>query len=235
MRPLPSFSRSSSFASPRAFTLIELLTVVAIMSVLSSVAVIYMASGSRHEYVSVSASGLANALVQARSEAIARNTLVQLRVVTVDSGDSSTAGRAYSLWAKPSASTGQLEYQQITNWTRLNQSVSILDGGVTGLPGGSDRNVFSTDISGNRLTSVPFEGRTVEAAFVEFSPMGGIRAPSPASSHSYILLAPVQGQNGSALGDRATGLKPGESNWRKVRIANLTGQIQVQVPEQPSA
>lgn len=180
-----------------------------------------------------------NSLTLARSEAIARNTPVQLRIVVEDS-DASTAGRVFSLFERRTDGSGT--YKQLTGWERLPDTVSLLqnDTGLvptTGKPTGTNLLADLSPSNTNFFDDMPFQNRQVDALAIEFTPTGAVRMPaSSTASHSVIYLASTVPSSPSlpsggavTLGARTAEVK-NKNNWRQIRVSNFTGQVRVNAP-----
>lgn len=184
-----------------------------------------------------------NSLTLARSEAIARNTPVQLRIVVEDS-DASTAGRVFSLFERRTDGSGT--YKQLTGWERLPDTVSLLQNEIDpnlvpmpGKPFPAGTNILAdlSSSSSNFVGAVPFQGREVDTLMIEFSPTGAVRVPTAStSSHSVIFLASTVPSSPSlpsggavTLGARTAEVK-NKNNWRQIRVSNFTGQVRVNAP-----
>ncbi len=213
----------------RAFSLIELLAVIAVISTLAAVSVTSLSSFNRSGTLNVGVVRVMNVLMQARTEAIARNTGVQVRIVVSDPADSSAAGRVFSIWSRKK--DGTVEYEQITAWERLPDSVSVLEDAAWFTPGANQEGTKPfVGNNGNAISGVPYRGRTVDTMAIEFSPTGGVRLPKPSETYLYFLLAPtIPSSAGSTLAARTAEVKETQ-NWRQIRISNLTGQMRVNSP-----
>lgn len=221
------------------FTLVELLIVMAIMGILAALSLTAFSAGGAP--LDTGVARVMNTLTVARSEAIARNTAIQLRIIVNDSGDATTAGRVFSLFERSKDGTGA--FKQLTPWDRLPDTISMLqnDTGLvipTALPAGT--NILGEPSSGNSTNNfvggVPFQKRQVNTLVVEFSPTGALSKPTPAQANSFIFLAstvpssPSPAIDGTVtLGARTNEVK-NKNNWRQIRLSNLTGQQRMSAP-----
>src|SRR5690606_14480564 len=80
-----------------AFTMIEMITTVSLLAVVSAITVPALQGVTSSSSLSVAAREFSNLLTQARSEAIARHTVVRLAVETYNE-TSNIALRRVSLW-----------------------------------------------------------------------------------------------------------------------------------------
>ncbi|HEY5811570.1 MAG TPA: prepilin-type N-terminal cleavage/methylation domain-containing protein, partial [Terrimicrobiaceae bacterium] len=217
------------------FTLVELLIVMAIMGILAALSLTAFSAGGAP--LDTGVARVMNTLTVARSEAIARNTAIQLRIlaeVVTDKSkdpseqDTSALGRVFSLFVRKSDGSGQ--YIQLTPWDRLPDTISMLED-ATPLEGVMDKGpsiLLAT--SGNPPESVIYRKGTYNALIVEFSPTGALSRPTPAQGKSFIFLAstvpssPSPAIDGTVtLGARTNEVK-NKNNWRQIRLSNLTGQ-----------
>lgn len=220
--------------SRKAFSLTELLAVVSIVLTLGALSVSALAGSRKGASMNIGVIRVINALNQARSEAISRNTGVQLRLVSRDGTDAASAGRSFSLWARKKGAMS--EYEQITPWERLPDSVSVQEDAAWFPAAGNDNlkgdNVFGGGATpANLLAGVPYYRRTVDTLVVEFSPSGGVRLPRPGQAYSYILLAPTVPEPAGSGDLSARALEVRQfADWRQIRICNLTGQMKINSP-----
>jgi prepilin-type N-terminal cleavage/methylation domain-containing protein len=217
-------------SSQSAFSLVELLVVISIFGVLAAVSVGSFSASGKAGDINVGVARVMSALMQARSEAIARNTGVQFRVVTRAPDDQAAAGRVFSLWARKK--DGSQEYEPISRWERLPDGISLIgDTAWFDTVKSGDRSMEGENPleAGGELSGVGYRGGQVSVRVVEFSPGGGIRLPKPSQAYIYLLLAGTSGSSGENLDSRADDVLQ-TSNWRQIRISNLTGQIRVNTP-----
>jgi type II secretion system protein H len=213
------------------FSLVELLAVLAIFGVLAAVSVRSLPPVGQSGHINTGVVRVMNALAQARSEAIARNTGVQLRVVSRAPRDEAAAGRVFSLWARKK--DGTADYEQLTPWDRLPDVVALIpdapwfDALKSGQATLQGENPFASPVS---LPGIGYRGESVDVHVLEFGPNGGIRLPKPSQTYSYLLLA---GTVPGAAGEFSSRSQEvwNTKNWRQIRISNLTGQMRVNVPQ----
>ena len=232
------------------FTLVELLIVIAIMGILTALAAsAFNANAGFSAAMNTATLQMANAMDEARSEAIARGMPVKVRLITQDTVEPSKAGRVYSLWAPQrdattglmlSDSNGNLVYTQISSWQLLPQGISVIGGGASWFDSSpSDRTGLNAyDASNNPqiqnivTDTMTYQGATVQQAMeLIFNPDGGIWSPqTDKNNYHYILLARAMGISSDEANRGSEVMGPNKSNWRQVRIGKLTGQIQVNTP-----
>jgi prepilin-type N-terminal cleavage/methylation domain-containing protein len=226
------------------FSLTELLVVMAIISLMAGLVTrTFTASGNSSASLNTASVAMANTFDQARSEAIARNLPVQVRIVTKDANQPMNAGRIFSLWAPQRDANGLVVYdangnqvyERISAWQQLPQGVSVIGGGATWFDAAAVNrtglNAFDSASAAQNVVADPmtYQGRAVaEAMAVEFKPDGGLRSPqSDNNSYHYLLLARVNGQNPDVAARASEVVGENLKTWRQVRISKLTGQSRV--------
>ena len=238
----PGLTRRNSLQRPQlgclikmpAFSLVELLTVMAVIVVLMALAVPAVTSLSKSNRLSTAGRLVSNLLTTARSEAINQGTRVQFRVVTSwTSGgmvDATHAYRKFSAW-KWDRSLPTPAYVQISKWETLPEGI-IFDNAAN--PAGTFPNAPTTNfqwgksfLSGslnNTLSGQTSGSATFDCACVEFQPTGATGFPV-ADQFVDLLLSEGFFQNG-----QVTHTRKGQPNWCQVQVTSLTGRITVSRP-----
>jgi prepilin-type N-terminal cleavage/methylation domain-containing protein len=234
--PVHLFRRPRPASRRAGFSLIELMTVMAIISVVAGFVVPSVKGITGGNAVNTGAVKLAGMLNLARSEAIARHTIVRFAVAT-DWPNQSEEGnlRRVSLWAWQ-AESGR--YLPLTKWEELPVGL-VLEKGVPDYV--RTATYAQNDAATVRGSSVLAEGSASEAGFtaetnlgniptrfIEFLPSGSARIPG--SSDRQAIFVAAQGfMTGNQIthtaqaGDRAT-------NWAQVNVDTLTGRTHVYRP-----
>lgn len=186
-----------------------------------------------------------NLLTTARSEAIARRTIVRLEVATTWP-DPTYNYRKLALTAATLNSDGTAyTYQQIGKWETLDDGVvfevhdplvtsAVTDGSVYLFAAGAS--VPLQDQGSLKYAANPTPLPTV---YIAFSPTGALVEQQPPAGLPVSLRARlVEGSLGNATTVNYTRRRPDAngyptSNWLDVRINNLVGRIEIGRPETP--
>ncbi|HEY5792305.1 MAG TPA: prepilin-type N-terminal cleavage/methylation domain-containing protein [Chthoniobacterales bacterium] len=223
---------SRRWLRPRGFSLIELLTVIAVIAIIAVLIVPAFNRIGQANRLSSAAFALMNTLSQARGEAIAQNTLVQLRVAATDVSGEQTAYRYYSLWRLDRDANGVESFQPLTRWEAIPQGVYLeTDAAPMTKRAQKNSKYAARDYTGthalnepalnNRVTGVPFRSGAVEAVYVEFLPDGSLNFPSLTTAAVYFMLSE------GAPGSQASSTNP---NWRAVFVTALSGALAIREP-----
>lgn len=188
-----------------AFTLVELLSVLAITSVLATLSVSAISGMSRGSALRSGGQRIATLVTLARSEAVARNTLMRFCVASNFPGDS--LPRRISVWAyenRALPASNPAAWTQVTMWENVSDRVLV------------QTNVTKTALPGTYLFSagctqtVTVQGSTVEMHYIQFGPTGSLEMPSQPNSPLRVRLS-----DGSA------------HNWLDISVDRLTGRARV--------
>ena len=228
---------------PGGFTLVELLTVMAIIAVLSALAVPALTSLNKSSALNNSGRLFMNLLSVARTEAIARRTVVRLEVATAWRPDPTFNYRKYTLTAaKLNAGGTAYDYQQIGKWETVDDGVVFeINEPLANAPSDGSVYLFAAGAStplGDE-GSLNFAGFTVPTVYVAFSSTGALVEQQPPSSLPVPIRARlVEGVLGASTGITYTrhasaGSSYPASNWLDVRVNNLAGRIEIGRPESP--
>jgi prepilin-type N-terminal cleavage/methylation domain-containing protein len=247
-QPLPVPSRSSGTPTLRrfrgrpaaAFSLIELVAVMAIISLVAGFTVPALKGITGGNAVDAGAVELSDLLTLARSEAIARHTIVRFVVATGWTGLETQANlRRASLWAWQPANA---QYWQITPWQELPAGL-VLEPGLPNyvLSAGYARQDASTVQGGCVLandahdfaTTASFPAQTysgiISTRYIEFLPTGA--ASIPGSSDRQAIFVAAQGYTDATLQITHTAQANGHAaNWAQVNVDTLTGHVHIYRP-----
>lgn len=217
----PRFSSSGRSASIRGFSLAELLTVIAIVGMLSVASLPALSSLTPASRLSSASEKVMSLLDLAHMDAINANTSVQLRIITTNPANRSSEYRTFSLWRFSKESNS---YVQVSKWDTLPEGItfeSINDPSLL-YPLSDSRytgsHLFNTQLD-NFVSSV-YQGKPVETVYIECHPDGSLHLPSLTDTNVYLLLRTSNSNtNGTA-----------PLNWRQVRINAGTGKLRLNAP-----
>jgi prepilin-type N-terminal cleavage/methylation domain-containing protein len=219
-------------ACPFAFTLIEMLTVISIIALLSVLALPALSSLNNSNGLTAAGRLVANLAAVARSEAINRRTLVQLRVLTTrNSGidDVTLHYRKLSLW-KLDQTKSPPAYTQFSSWETLPVGV-LIDPSTDPVstakpvysfatpPGAYFLNSSALNNS-NTTDTITLGNASYNYAWVQFSPTGATTF-APGYPTVYLLLTQAVLPSSAATAPVYT--PPTHPNWYQIRINSLTG------------
>jgi len=238
----PGLSRRGSFQNPlvlrpikkTAFSLVELLTVMALIVVMIALVAPAVSSLSKSNRLSTAGRLVSNLLTTSRSEAINQATRVQFRVVTrwISGGtaDATQAYRKCSAW-KWDRSLSTPAFVQISKWEILPEGI-IFDNGAN--PAGTFVNAPTTNFQwgkpflngslNNTLSGQTSGSATFDCAYVEFQPTGATGFPV-ADQFVDLLLTEGFLENG-----QITHTRKDQPNWCQIQVTSLTGRIKVSRP-----
>lgn len=206
--------------TPRGFTIVELLTVVAIMSILVSLGMVSLRGVSGGSNLSTSGSRLAGLLESAREEAILKRQPVAVTMLLSGSDD---ARRTFSaLEYVPANGVAPASWKQVSRWETLPAGiVADVSSGTTA----NLSNAFSSDTSvtvSSVLPTLTYRGVSATPGsgygYLIFMPDGTIYQASQSCA-----LSLVQGSwNGSSV--QHTG---DPNNYLQVVVNDATGRVKV--------
>ena len=240
---LPPGSSGRSRAHIGGFTLVEMLAVIAIIVILSALALPALTSLNKSNTLNSSGRLLINLLSIARSEAIARRTVVRLEVA-VSWPDPSFNYRKMTLtYAALNAGGTAYDYRQIGKWETLDDGVVFeTRDPLPGTPTDGSVYVFAAGSSAplGDAGNLNFAGSAVPTVYVAFSSTGALIERQPPSGLPVpIRVRLVDGVLGASTtvtythrASGPTGSYPA-ANWLDVRVNNLVGRIEVGRPETP--
>jgi prepilin-type N-terminal cleavage/methylation domain-containing protein len=240
----------------RGFSLFEVLTVMAIMSLVAGFTLPALKGITGGNGVSAGAAQISNLLTLARSQAIAQHTIVRFAVATEWNGLEGQANlRRASLWAwqpvssstaTPTSGTSPTPlgfWRPITTWQELPEGVVleaglpqyVLNSSYAGQDASTVRGscVLGDDVHNfgdNAAFSAPTTSGLISTRFIEFLPTGA--ANIPGSSDRQAIFVATQGYYAGADSQIAyTSQSHGQpTNWAQVNVDTLTGHVHVYRP-----
>lgn len=153
----------------RAFSLVELLVVVAIVGLLAVLAVPGVSSTLEAQNISRAGRMVADELALARQEAMTRNRHVEVRIVKIPKPDGPIWG-GFQSWIFNSSGA-----EPLTPATRLPESIMIADASAL------SPILHDTNLNKGRRTPFPQSSGELEYVAICFSPSGGLN-PIPATA-----------------------------------------------------
>ena len=235
MIPTTRLVRSPRTYTTRGFSLVELLAVVAMMSLLLGLTVpaVRSISGSS---LNVGVRKVADLLNLARSEAIARHSVVRFAVVTDWPGKPEAALRKASLWNWDP----ELEqFVPLSDWEELPEGLTfesylpeyIKRADYASADGSTVRgdSVLDPGFSQAAEFTIPSPDGTITARFVEFLPSGNAKIPGGNARRAIFVTVPgFTSENGELTYTVASDGVP--TTWAQVNLDTLTGRVQVLQP-----
>lgn len=221
MFPSSTFLRfQSSTHRDRAFSLLELLTVMAVISLMVGLTIPAISSISRGRNLDIGGDLVASLAQQARQNSLARNSLTAL-VLATDASKADYGKRIFCLMELPS---GASQWSPLTPW-------QILPEGVAADPGASGRFLNSPTVA-PVLTFPPFRGGAVTAAAYQiFSPDGSLLVGNngwPNAVPAIRLVQAIVGPGGELQSTAPGG--DSEANYCEIRLNLLTGLSRIDRP-----
>lgn len=219
----------------KAFSLVELLTVIAVMSLLVSVAVPAVTSLAKGNQMNQSLMEIAGTLDQARQYAISHNTYVWVALRPNPAGASgeelsvvllaSKTGTDPSPWANygtvPNAQIDLIGRPRTFSQIRLEEAATFRDDKIPGLTGKSGVTLDNTPANGTAVFGVKVPGVASPVNFtrvIQFTPGGEARVSSSVIDVIEFGIHPTRG----TVADN--------NNVAVLRVNGLTGQTTVYRP-----
>lgn len=230
------------------FTLVELLTVVAVIAVLLALIVPATLGFSRSNGLGSAGRLFANLLTVARSEAINRRTVVRVEIATDWPRDPGLRYRKATLTAATfHAARGRHVYGQIAGWETLPDGVCFETDNVLATdpaygPGGlTDGSLYLTDprYAANHGTTRTttgsfFAGQPIPTVYVAFQPDGALFASAAGAPMPAVRVRLTEGSLLAGSSDPIrVAYTHGNQNWFGVRVNALTGRVECERPESP--
>ena len=220
-----------------AFSLMEMTAVMAIITVLAGISVPAVKGIAGANAMDIGAAKLGNLMTLARSEAIARHTIVRFVVATEWNGRGPDASyRRMSLWAWQSDTAS---YGQLTNWEELPDGVIIERTLPDYIRGASYAVADATTVRGSYVLDAslgadaafmvdtgdgPATGR-----FIEFLPSGAVRIPGSVERRALFVATQGFGNTDKHIVYTSqSNNRP--ANWAQVNVDTLTGRVHVYRP-----
>lgn len=213
-----------------------MLAVMTIMTLLGGLTVPALKGLTSSDALSTGASKFAGLLNLARSEAIARHTVVRVMIAQDWSGQTDANQRKISLWAWDN----ELEhYLPLTAWEALPtgvivepqlpsyiQSATYAQADASSVRGD---NIFESQFAASAAFDASGASDHITARFVEFSPAGTARVPGGTARQAiFVATQGYANADGSLVYTDRAGTRP--ANWAQVNVDTLTGRVRVYQP-----
>jgi len=233
----PVRSAARTVFSRRAFSLIELLTVMAIFSMVAGVTVPALKGLTGGNAVNTGTAELSDLLTLARSEAIAQHTIVRFVVATDWSGQETDADlRRVSLWSWHADTRCFL---QMTAWQELPVGLTLEPGLPAYVNAAQYAQIDGSTVQGNCVLGPDFANSaafsaatiagTIYTRYIDFMPTGSVTIPG-GSARQAIFVA-TQGYADANQNVTYTSQKNGApTNWAQINIDTLTGRAHIYRP-----
>ena len=219
----------------RAFSLVEVLTVVSIISLVAGFSAPALHGLTSANNVQTGARLMAGWLDVARSEAIARHTLVRFVVAQEWSGKAQANLRKVSLWAwEPDAE----RFFPFTAWQELPVGVVLeptLPDYLSSAPYAQDDRssirgdyVLDENGTGSDFDTGPGE-QPAKTAYLEFTAAGNARMPAGTARQAIFVLTPGAVNADGSL-TRTSNAGGHAANWAQINVDRLTGRVRVYQP-----
>jgi hypothetical protein len=224
------------YYSALAFTQIELIAVIGIITVISGLTVPAVVGLTSSTALNTGTSQLADFLSLARSEAIARHTVVRFAVASESENDPERELRQFALWAWDPESH---RYFQISHWESLPKGVILEPGRPEYLKTAAYASQDGSLVRGDSVLGTPFsesaeftegpEGERLSMRYVEFLPSGAVRIPGGTARQA--IFVATHGSRGAGGSISYVARHEGRpSNWAQVNVDTLTGRVHVHRP-----
>lgn len=220
----------------RAFSMVELMAVMAVISVVSGFAVVGVNNGTGPANLDTASRKVAQYMQLARSEAITRHTVVRFMVAREWSAKEDATLRRFSLWAwNPEVEV----FTPITPWEELPVGL-IFEPELPSYANASD--YAAADPSSvrvdyvldhkfaERASFVAVDGQgEISTRFIEFLPSGNARIPGAGTRRAaFVLTQGFLTPQGDLHYQPRT--QTGPANWAQVNLDLLTGNARIYRP-----
>jgi len=222
--------------SRAALTLLEILIVLALMSMLALLAAPSIFGLMSSHELSASSRDISNHLVNARSQAISKHTLTRLLVAT-NWPEEGGSFRKFSIWRWNREDS---EFHRVTPWRTLPQGIVfeplfpdyVLESGYARGDATSVHGEYCLSREDALVEVEDVGGMTVEAHFVEFLPTGAARIPGGTLKNVIFVLVEgeVKQTTTGPIIHRLTDRGDGPENWAQINLATLTGRVRIHRP-----
>jgi prepilin-type N-terminal cleavage/methylation domain-containing protein len=196
---------------PPGFSLVEILVVLAILSILGALSITAFNSISRGQNVWIAAGQVADLLEQGRSGSLSRSAPIRLGVVTDWPSQPERNLRTLVLLSRKEG-TLPAEWQLETRWWNLAEGVQLRE------VHGANREGVSLLTSGlTNEMNIEYGGETLSVRFLEFRPNGQIWPELPGQASLFVEES----------------VAPEGDNWAEVLVHPLNGKVSIARPGTP--
>lgn len=219
----PSPSRRLRVGRDRAFSLVELISVVGITALVSTLAV----SAFKNTTVNNVSAGLQKSIVMfsmARSDAAVKRIPCRVAIAADWTGNEAANYRAISLWRlDPENPT---VWSQVTNWEYLPEGVFFHPDGPGTLPVdyGSKDLAYLFDPAGTNVFTAPGPTGLITMRFLEFLPNGSVRIPGNSTGTDFLVRVTEGYLDGAQVQVRQSEGKD-TPNYADIVTDSLVGRI----------
>ncbi|MHA3774100.1 pilus assembly FimT family protein [Verrucomicrobiota bacterium sgz303538] len=232
----PTVPQSPHRATSQGFSLIELLCVIGVMVVLAGLTVPAVRGMTGSSALNSGVRTFAGMLNVARSEAIARHTVVRFAVVNDWPNKTAANLRKASLWTwNPEVE----QFVQLSAWTELPEGVAI----EPSIPDYVRNATYAQDDGASVRGDCVLESRFEENAeftfqspegpvamrYIEFLPSGVARIPGSSARKAIFVAVPgyLDAERQLTYTARA---EYGSATWAQINVDTLTGRVRVYQP-----
>jgi len=209
----------------RAFTLIELLTVVSIIAVMLAASVPAMNSISKSSGRKAAVSNVMNALEQARALAIRDGEATYVVFMTDASAPDTYRYKAYAVF-EDTNTTSNATQVQVTKWYQLPSGVSFSNA-VLNSSNTSVNNLLVQNPTFQASKTFTFTpgGKSPACPYVQFDTTGAVESPTAGGPFSIVLFEGFVSTSG--LETMTSASKNGQAlATEQVNIQKYTGRVQ---------
>lgn len=223
-------------AKRRAFSIVELLSVMAVISVISGLAVVGVQGGSTGTALETGSRKVAQYLELARSEAIRRHAVVRFVAAREWAQRDDATLRRFSLWAWDAEAeiftpitpweelpTGTVFEPELPEYTRNSEYAAADPSSVRA------ESVLGESFAGRAAWLIAEDQHTISARYVEFLPAGNARIPGASTRKAAFVVAQGYLDDAGALRYRPS-TENGPANWAQVNLDTLSGNVRIYRP-----